>query len=259
MLIAEHVSLAIDGATLVRDVSVRVEPGRVVAIMGPNGAGKTTLLRMLAGDLTPDSGTVTLDGRPMAAIATAERARRRAVVPQRSSIAFGFTVLETVLLGRYPHGGDNARATDIRIARKALARSGVSEFEARLAPTLSGGELARVILARALAQIDGEGNARYLLLDEPTGALDPAHQHHVLRLLRAMARESNVGVLIILHDLNLAARYADEVVLMRSGRVTTRGSADQALTPAMIAATFDVDAIVVAHPTGSTPIIVVNG
>jgi iron complex transport system ATP-binding protein len=259
MLAAEHVSLAIDGADLVRDVSVRVVPGRIVAIMGPNGAGKSTLLRILAGDVVPDAGTVTLDGRPLEQMSTAERARRRAVMPQRTSIAFGFSVLETVLLGRYPHGGDNARGADIRIARKALALSGVAEFESRLAPTLSGGELARVMLARALAQVDREGLPRYLLLDEPTSALDPAHQHHVLRLLRDVARESDVGVLIILHDLNLAARYADEVVLMREGSVQIRGTADEALTPAMIATTFDVEAIVVPHPTGSQPVIVVNG
>ncbi len=231
----------------------------MVAIMGPNGAGKSTLLRILAGDVVPDSGTVTLDGRALEQMSTVERARRRAVVPQRTSIAFGFSVLETVLLGRYPHGGDNARGADIRIARNALARSGVAEFESRLAPTLSGGELARVMLARALAQVDCEGFPRYLLLDEPTGALDPAHQHHVLRLLRDVARDSDVGVLIILHDLNLAAQYADEVVLMRHGSVQIRGTADEALTPAMIATTFDVDAIVVPHPTGSQPIIVVNG
>ncbi len=259
MLAAEHVSLAIDGAFLVRGVSVRVVPGRMVAIMGPNGAGKTTLLRMLAGDLVPDSGVVTLDGRPLAGMSTVERARRRAVVPQRASIAFGFSVLETVLLGRYPHGGDNARGADIRVARKALERAGVAEFESRLAPTLSGGELARVMLARALAQVDCGGGPRYLLLDEPTGALDPAHQHHVLRLLRDVARESDVGVLIILHDLNLAAQYADEIILMREGGVTHRGSVDEALTPSTIAAAFDVDAIVVPHPARSQPIIVVNG
>jgi len=187
VLAAEHASLAIDGVPLVRDASIRVQSGRVTAIMGPNGAGKSTLLRLLAGDAAPDSGDITFDGQPLENVSIIERARRRAVVPQRSSIAFGFTVLETVLIGRYPHGGDQARTTDIRIARQALARAGVAPFESRLMPTLSGGELARVMLARALAQIDGNVGPRYLLLDEPTGSLDPAHQHHVLRLLRDMA------------------------------------------------------------------------
>ena len=259
MLAADRVSLEIDGVRLVREVSVQVRPGRITAIMGPNGAGKTTLLRLLAGDVAPDTGSITFDGQPLENVSIIERARRRAVVPQRSSIAFGFSVLETVLIGRYPHGGDRARTTDIRIARHALARAGVAPFESRLVPTLSGGELARVMLARALAQIDGNGGPRYLLLDEPTGSLDPAHQHHVLRLMRDVARENEVGVLIILHDLNLAARYADEIVLMRDGTVTAHGAGDEVLTPALIAATFDVEAVIVPHPSGSRSVIVVDG
>ncbi len=258
MLTAARVSLAVDRLPLVRDASVRVQPGRVIAIMGPNGAGKTTLLRLIAGDVAPDTGVVTYDGQALEQISLTERARRRAVVPQRSSIAFGFSVLETVLIGRYPHGGDHAGTTDVRIARRALARAGVAEFESRRVTTLSGGELARVMLARAMAQIDGDTGARYLLLDEPTGALDPAHQHHILRLLRDMARES-VGVLMILHDLNLAARYADEIVLMRGGAVSACGSPDEVLTPALIAATFDVEAVIVPNPSGSRPLIVING
>jgi iron complex transport system ATP-binding protein len=258
MLTADRVSLAVDRVPLVRDASVRVHPGQVIAIMGPNGAGKTTLLRLIAGDVAPDTGAVTYDGQALEQISLTERARRRAVVPQRSSIAFGFSVLETVLIGRYPHGGDHAGTTDVRIARRALARAGVAAFESRRVTTLSGGELARVMLARAMAQIDGDTGARYLLLDEPTGALDPAHQHHILRLLRDMARE-RVGVLMILHDLNLAARYADEIVFMRSGSVTACGSPDEVLTPALIAATFDVEAVIVPNPSGSRPLIVING
>ncbi len=259
MLAADRVGLEADGVHLVRKVRVCVRPGGVIAIIGPNGAGKTTLLRLIAGDVAPDTGTVTYEGQALERVSVIDRARRRAVVPQRSSIAFGFSVLETVLIGRYPHGGDYGRATDIRIARDALARAGVAAFEARRVSTLSGGELARVMLARALAQIEGSVAPRYLLLDEPTGSLDPAHQHHILRLLRDMAHEEQIGVLVILHDLNLAARYADEIVLMRSGSVTASGSADQVLTPALIAATFDVDVVILPHPSGLRPVIVING
>ena len=259
MLAAEHVSMAIDGTTLLRDAGVAVQPGKVVAVMGPNGAGKSTLLRVLAGDLAPDAGEVTLDGVALADVSILDRARRRAVVPQRASIAFGFTVLETVMLGRYPHGGDQARDVDLRIARHALERAGVAAFETRLAPTLSGGELARVMLARALAQIECSGHPRYLLLDEPTGSLDPAHQHHAMRLLRNVTSNGDVGVLIILHDLNLAARYADEVVLMRSGCVLARGAPDKVLTPPQIVAAFDVEAVILPNPLGSSPVIVVVG
>ena len=259
MLAAEHVNVVVDGATLLRDAGVEVRPGKVVAVMGPNGAGKSTLLRVLAGELVPGAGTVTLDGEALTGVSMLERARRRAVVAQRASVAFGFTVLETVLLGRYPHGGDRARDADLRIARDALARAGVAEFESRLAPTLSGGELARVMLARALAQIECRGHPRYLLLDEPTGSLDPAHQHHVMRLLRAVAGGGEVGVLIILHDFNLAVQYADEVVLMRAGAVVARGAPDKVLTPPHIAAAFDVEAVILASPEGMCPIIVVLG
>ncbi len=259
MIAAEHVSVVVDGVTLLRDAGVEVRPGKVVAVMGPNGAGKSTLLRVLAGELAPASGTVTIDGEALADVSILERARRRAVVAQRASVAFGFTVLETVLLGRYPHGGDLARDADLRIARDALLRAGVAEFEARLAPTLSGGELSRVMLARALAQIECAGHPRYLMLDEPTGSLDPAHQHHVMRLLRTIAGGGDVGVLIILHDLNLAARYADQVVLMRAGSVLAGGPPDQVLTSPQISATFDVEALIVPNPADSRPVIVVTG
>jgi iron complex transport system ATP-binding protein len=257
MLAAERVGVTMSGAALVRDASLRVEAGKVVALMGANGAGKTTLLRALAGDLIPDSGSITLDGTALAQIALVERARRRAVVPQRSSIAFGFSVLETVMLGRYPHGGREG-AQDLRIAHDALALCDVTALATRDASTLSGGELARVMIARAVAQIDGVPGPRYLLLDEATGALDPAHQHHVLRRLRDIACTREVGVLIILHDLNLAARYADAVALMRKGAITTFGPAQQVLTPARIDETFGVAASIVALPAGGS-VIVVDG
>lgn len=257
MLSAEHVSVSIEGATLVRDATLHVTPRRVVALMGPNGAGKSTLLRTLAGDLAADRGSVTLDGAPVARMPLVERARRRAVVPQRSSLAFGFSVLETVMLGRYPHGG-RERGADMRIAGEALALCEVATLARRDASTLSGGELARVMIARALAQIDGVPGVRYLLLDEPTAALDPSQQHHVLRRLRDIARWREVGILIILHDLNLAARYADEVALMREGALTTLGPAQEVLTPARIGETFDVAATIVPHPAGGS-VIVVDG
>ena len=256
MLTADHVSVIIAGATLVRDATLRLVPGQIVALMGPNGAGKSTLLRALAGDLAPEPGSVMLDGVPLATMPLVERARRRAVLPQRSSLAFGFSVLEIVMLGRYPHGGE--RAADLRIAREALLLCDVGALASRDASTLSGGELARVMVARAVAQIDGGPGARYLLLDEPTGALDPAHQHHLLRRMRDVARAGDVGILIILHDLNLAARYADQVALMRNGALTTFGPAQEVLTPARIGETFDVVASIVAHPAGGS-VIVVDG
>jgi iron complex transport system ATP-binding protein len=257
MLAAERVSVNVAGATLVRDATFGIEPGKVVALMGPNGAGKSTLLRALSGDLKTVTGEVSMEGTPIAAIPLRERARRRAVVPQRSTLAFGFSVLETVLLGRYPHGG-RERAVDLRIAREALALCDVALLATRDASTLSAGELSRVMIARAIAQIEGVTGVRYLLLDEPTGSLDPAHQHHVLRNLRDISRTREVGVLVILHDLNLAARYADQVALMKRGELTTFAPTQEALTPSRIGATFDVTATLVPHPAGGT-VIVVDG
>ncbi|MEP6943389.1 MAG: heme ABC transporter ATP-binding protein [Betaproteobacteria bacterium] len=259
MLAANGVGVAVEGISLLQDISVRLRSGRMLAVMGPNGAGKSTLLRVLAGDLPPTSGEVAYDELPITSLSSVERARRRAVVMQRSPIAHGFSALETVLIGRYPHGGNGELGADRAIASRALARAGAAEFDSRSVETLSGGEFARVVLARALAQIDGVEGPRYLLLDEPTVALDPAHQHDVMRLLSGLARDEQVGILVILHDFNLAARYADDVVLMRAGSVVADGLPDEVLVPALIAQVFGVEAIVLAHPSDSCPVIVVNG
>ena len=259
MLMTDGVGAEVEGISLLRGIGIRVRQGRVLAVMGPNGAGKSTLLRVLAGDLPPTTGEITYDELPLARLSSVERALRRAVVLQRSSIAYGFSALQTVLIGRYPHGGNGEQGADRAIARRALARAGASEFDSRSVDTLSGGEFARVVLARALAQIDGIEGPRYLLLDEPTVALDPAHQHDVMRLLSGLARDEQVGILVILHDFNLAARYADDVVLMRAGEIVANGRPDEVLVPRLIAEVFGVEAIVLPHPTGSHPVIVVNG
>ncbi len=259
MLAANGVGLAVDGISLLQAISISVRPGRLLAVMGPNGAGKSTLLRVLSGDLPPTGGEVRYDDLPLARLSAVQRARCRAVVQQRSSIAYGFSALQTVLIGRYPHGGHGTLRTDRAIALRALERAGAAEFDSRSVETLSGGEFARVLLARALAQIDGVAGSRYLLLDEPTVALDPAHQHDVMRLLSRMAHDEHVGIFVILHDFNLAARYADDVMLMRAGSVVAQGAPDQVLIPELIARVFGVEAVVLAHPTESRPVIVING
>jgi iron complex transport system ATP-binding protein len=259
MIAGKGVGLAVDGISLLRGVGISVRPGRLLAVMGPNGAGKSTLLRVLSGDAQPTGGEISYDDLPLARLSGVERARCRAVVQQRSSIAYGFSALQTVLIGRYPHGGQGTLRADRAIAVRALERAGAAEFESRSVETLSGGEFARVVLARALAQIDGVAGSRYLLLDEPTVALDPAHQHEVMRLLSRMAHEEHVGIFVVLHDFNLAARYADEVTLMRAGSVVAHGGPDEVLVPELIAQVFDVEAVVLAHPTESRPVIVING
>lgn len=233
--------------TLLDGVSITLRPGRVFAVIGPNGAGKSTLLRVLAGELVPDEGEVLLHGRPLSAWSSSHLARLRAVLPQESDLRFPFRVEEVVRLGRIPHAGGGDSAHDHTVAQEALHLTGLAPLSQRLYPTLSGGEKQRVHLARALAQLRPARGAsapagRVLLLDEPTASLDLAHQHAVLKIARSLAVREQVAVLAILHDLNLALGYADEVVVLREGRLVASGSVRETLSPELIASVFGVSA-----------------
>jgi iron complex transport system ATP-binding protein len=260
MLAAADLTVVAGSATLLRQVSLALAPGELVALLGENGAGKSTLLRTLAGDVAPRAGTVTMNARALRQWSLRERARTRAVLPQSAALAFGFTALETVLLGRHPHSEGVARARDVEIACASLARLDAMHLAGRLVTTLSGGELARVQFARVLAQLWPEAPAapRYLLLDEPVASLDPAHQHLALRVARDFAHRHDAGVLAVLHDINLAAQYADRVVLLKQGRVLAEGSPRTVFTPEALGACFDVAATVVAHPHLDRPLVVVS-
>ena len=248
MIDARLVSARAGKAILVRDVSLSVAPGEVVALIGPNGAGKSTLLRLLAGDEAPSSGEVRIAGRPLAAWAPRDLARTRAVLPQQSTLAFAFTALEVVLMGRAPHAYGGEGPDDCAAARQALAIVGLEGFEERLYPTLSGGEQQRVHLARVIAQIGPGGcNERYLLLDEPTSSLDLAHQHGALRIVRRMANEG-AGVLVVLHDLNLAAEYADRIGVLSGGSLLSLGSPWRVLTREILREAFHIEARIVPAP-----------
>jgi iron complex transport system ATP-binding protein len=230
------VAVRIGEKTLLADATVELAAGRVTAILGPNGAGKSTLLSVLAGQRAPTQGRVTLDGRPLEAHGMPALALRRALMPQESAVAFDFTAQEIVALGRYPHRRAPGRDEDA-IVEEAMALTDVSALAGRVLNTLSGGEKSRAHMARALAQLwhsRPDGASRWLLLDEPTAALDLAHQHSAMRLLREWAGRG-VGVVAVLHDLNLARRYADEVVVLggdAGGPV--QGPAAEVLQPALI-------------------------
>jgi iron complex transport system ATP-binding protein len=217
-----------------------IEPGALTIVVGPNGAGKTTLLRALGGLLPPSQGGVTVGSRPLTSLSAAERARTVAYLPQSGSIAWPIPVHSVVALGRMPHGERSTHLTERGEAAvaAAIAAAGLHGFEARPATELSGGERARVLLARALAT-----QAPILLADEPVAALDPRHQLLVLDVLRDQAR-GGASVVAVMHDLPLAARFADRVLLMREGRIEADGAPRDVLTPAQLANSFGIEASV---------------
>ena len=223
---------------------VRIEtlPGTMTALLGPNGSGKSTLLRILAGALRPRAGTVTLSGRPLAAWDRRGLARVMAVVPQIEHVPFPVTCEELVAMGRYPHLGPwGVRGGDDRDAiGGAIERCGLQDLRRRQYQSLSGGERQRVRIARALAQEPG-----ILLLDEPTASLDMRYEMSIFRLLSSLRSEEKVAVLVVTHHVNLAARFADHLVLLKDGRVAFEGVPEEVVTPDRIQAVFDWPAQVV--------------
>ncbi len=240
------------GRWLVADVSIAVEAGEVLALVGPNGAGKSTLLALLAGDLRPAAGEVTLDGRPLGSIRSAELARLRAVLPQASVVQFAFTARQVVGLGRAPWarqpGGDDAAAVDA-----AMAAAGVAHLAGRSYLTLSGGEAARVALARVLAQ-----DAPVVLLDEPTASLDLRHQEAAMAVARGLA-DAGRAVMVVLHDLNLAAAHTDRMGLMDGGRLVACGPPGDVLRAELLSPLYGIPVAVVPHPRRTCPLVVAGG
>jgi iron complex transport system ATP-binding protein len=261
MLEAIFATLSLGGRRILDRVSVQINAGEVVALIGPNGAGKSTLLKVLSGELKAERGRVALHGCPLNAWKPRELARYWAVLPQGARLDFSFSVLEVVLLGRSPHLDGWETPEDYDIARAALAAVDALHLEARRFPGLSGGERQRVQLARVLAQIweaPVPGKARFLLLDEPTAALDPAHQHLTLELARKLVRAQGIGVLAVLHDLNLASQYADRILLLSAGRLLASGPPEHVFTPLTIAQGFGIRAVVLPHPDGF-PVVLPRG
>ena len=220
-------------------VTVQAARGAALGIIGPNGSGKSTLLKLLGGTLRPDRGHVTLDGAPMSTLGRRAIARKIAVVPQDTHVAFEYTVLEIVLMGRHAHLGafELEGPADITAARDALASTGVQDLESRPFSTLSGGERQRVILASALAQ-----SSSILLLDEPTAALDLRSQIQVAAILQRLNHERQITIVMSTHDLNFAASVCRTLVMLREGRIVAEGTADSVLTSDNVRRVYGVDA-----------------
>ena len=233
-LACRGLTLTVPGRTLCRDFDVDVRAGECWAIVGPNGAGKTTLLATLAGLRAPAHGTIAYDGTPLASLSMRDLARRRGWLPQDSVDFFPASVLETVLIGRHPYLGrwQWESAADVARARRALADVGLAGFESRQVDSLSGGERRRVALAALLAQ-----DAALVLLDEPSSHLDLVHQIAALDVLAQLARERGRTVVMVLHDLHLALRYADHAITLADGHAAA-GRADELLNAATMTALF---------------------
>ena len=227
MIEAEDLSWAYGDVPIVQDIALTARPGRVLGVIGPNGSGKTTLLRLLYGALRSRSGSVRIDGEHLSRLAPRSLARRLAVVVQESGGETSLTAGELVLLGRTPHLSTFQRVgeQDRAVAAECLHRVGAAHLGRRAFAELSGGEQQRVLIARALAQ-----EATHLLLDEPTNHLDIRYQHEVLQLVRGLATTS----IVVLHDLNLAARYCDDLVLLGDDGVAARGTVEEVLVPEIL-------------------------
>lgn len=245
-------------STLLDGVHLRLAAGEVGAILGPNGAGKSTLLSVLAGLRAPDTGAVWINGQPVNPAQAHRMARQRAVLPQETAVAFDFRVREVVALGRYPHRQQPSR-DEAGIVDAAMQTTGVAKLAERTVASLSGGERARVQLARVMAQIwetGADGAPRWLLLDEPTAALDLHHQHETLRTVQRWAREQGVGVVAVLHDLNLALRYADRAWVLDAGVLQASGRPARVLTPALVRQVWRVQAATVCAPDGLAQLLI---
>jgi iron complex transport system ATP-binding protein len=235
---AQNVSVELSGRTVLNDLSLALSPGHLVALVGPNGAGKTTLLRALAG-LVPSDGAIHIGGDALSALSLRERARRFAYLPQGHVVHWPLPARDIVALGRYPHGAtDPARLTprDSEAVLRAMQATDVVEFGARRVTELSGGERSRVALARVLAV-----EAPVILADEPTASLDPRHQLDVMKTLRIAADQGTL-VIVVTHDLGLAARFADTVLVLSEGRLVSQGAPSEALSEQVMGDVFRISA-----------------
>ncbi|MBT7564059.1 MAG: heme ABC transporter ATP-binding protein [Porticoccaceae bacterium] len=253
--LADNISLHMSGFNILRDVNVAINTGQITVIVGPNGAGKSSFIKVLSGDILPTQGQVILNDKALSDWSPDQRARMVSVLPQHSSLNFPFNASEVVALGRIPHQSGKVR--DTHIVKEALATVDANYLESRFFTQMSGGEKQRVQLARVLAQIwesTTTGN-QFLVLDEPTSALDLSHQVLTLKIVSELA-ERGVGVVMVVHDLNLAARCADNIIVFDKGTIVAQGSPDEVLNEQLISDVFGITPLILKHPVTGKPLVV---
>jgi len=253
MLCAQNLSVSRGALSVLQGISLQLQPGEVFGVLGPNGAGKSTLLAALCGELSAKFGHIRLNGKPLADWDDRARAQQLAVLPQSSSLNFSFRVEEVVAMGRLPHA--SGRQRDREIVQAALSQVDALHLIGRNYLELSGGERQRVHLARVLAQLWPGEDGCVLLLDEPTSMLDPLHQQQTLQAVREWAKRGT-AVFVILHDLNLAARYCDRLLLLKNGSAERLGTVREVLQSEPLKAVFGLDLLVLNHPEQDCPLIV---
>lgn len=250
LLEAQNITVELGGRILLRDMSVQLHRGEVLVLVGPNGAGKSTLLAALTGDITPMAGRVLLDGRPITGVPPRQRARLRAVLLQSNEVSFPFTVEEIVEMGRTPWLGHESEGDDLIAIAAAMSDAEVAHLAQRKTSQLSGGEKARAALARTLAQA-----TPLLVLDEPTAALDIRHQERVLQRARAHAEVGGAAI-IVLHDLNLAAAYADRIAVLHDGTLRTVDVPERALQADLLSDVYGHRVRVITPFPGEAPMVI---
>jgi len=255
-----HLTLNRNQRTVLCDVSLMLATGEIVGVLGPNGAGKSTLLAAMAGELAFQAGEIILDSKNLEQLTELEQAQRRTVVTQQPSLSFTLSVDEVVRMGAYPYPAVSPVHCHDWV-RRALTLTELLPLERKIYTELSGGEQQRVQLARALVQcwaISHQRDAAYLLLDEPLANLDPRHQVQFMQILTQLVREEWLGVMLVVHDLNMAARFCHKLVLMNEGQVIANGSPTEVLTPQALKQAFGVDWTVMSHPEEANRLLVLT-
>jgi len=256
MIHVQNISVKRGHTPIIRDVSFDIHPGKVSVVIGKNGAGKSTLLETLSGQLVPHSGCIVWEGRSMSSISAAELSRRRAVLSQQVQIAFPLKVYDLVEMGCYVSPGSMCCVSKSGLIQHALEEVGMQDFVNRDFTTLSGGEQKRVMLAKCLVQLhccQSPATPKYLLLDEPAASLDLQQQYRLIQLIQNLVQRYQIGVWAIFHDINLAALFADEILMLKAGHIVRAGSPQRVLNEDTIHETLGIKSIIHSHPVYGCP------